>query len=258
MVLSWAMFAQPSRVPESGYDFITRAAQLHDVVDLWQLLCPQMESYGFDRLLYGVSRLQANGPADPNGWTVIGSLDDSYRRRLFEDGLLRGARMANWILSHSGTLLWSRYDDLPPGDPAVELRLTELRRLHDIRAGAIVSFPQMPCGTRGALSLTARPDLEQAYVDQLWADIGDEIEAQLQYFHLRFLSLPFGPYRLTERQRQVLELVAQGHTAQDMAERLDLTAATIDKHLRLARENLGVVTTAQAVLKASLFNQIFI
>ncbi|MFV0358632.1 MAG: LuxR family transcriptional regulator, partial [Tropicimonas sp.] len=37
-----------------------------------------------------------------------------------------------------------------------------------------------------------------------------------------------------------------------------LTPATIEKHLRLAREALDVMTTAQAVLKASFLNQIFI
>jgi LuxR family transcriptional regulator len=39
---------------------------------------------------------------------------------------------------------------------------------------------------------------------------------------------------------------------------MGLTAATVEKHLRLAREALDVDTTAQAVLKASFQNQIFL
>jgi LuxR family transcriptional regulator len=39
---------------------------------------------------------------------------------------------------------------------------------------------------------------------------------------------------------------------------MDLTPATVEKHLRLARESLDVETTAQAVLKASFQNQIFL
>ena len=43
-----------------------------------------------------------------------------------------------------------------------------------------------------------------------------------------------------------------------MGERLmGLTPATVEKHLRLAREALDVETTAQAVLKAAFYNQMF-
>ncbi|MEP3034604.1 MAG: sigma factor-like helix-turn-helix DNA-binding protein, partial [Pseudoruegeria sp.] len=47
-------------------------------------------------------------------------------------------------------------------------------------------------------------------------------------------------------------------TTQEIAQIMGLTAATVEKHLRLAREVLDVETTAQAVLKASFNNQIFI
>ena len=49
-----------------------------------------------------------------------------------------------------------------------------------------------------------------------------------------------------------------GKTTQDAAEIMGLTPATVEKHLRLAREALDVETTAQAVLKASFQNQIFV
>jgi len=39
---------------------------------------------------------------------------------------------------------------------------------------------------------------------------------------------------------------------------MGLTPATVEKHLRLARDNLNVETTAQAVLKAALQNQMFV
>jgi len=63
---------------------------------------------------------------------------------------------------------------------------------------------------------------------------------------------------LTRRQREVLEWVGDGKTVQDIALLMGLTPATVEKHLRLAREALEVGTTAQAVLKASYQNQIFV
>ena len=74
------------------------------------------------------------------------------------------------------------------------------------------------------------------------------------------LTLPYtAPNRaLTSRQREVLEWVGDGKTAQDIGLIMGLTAATVEKHLRLAREALAVDTTAQAVLKAAFANQMFV
>ena len=77
-------------------------------------------------------------------------------------------------------------------------------------------------------------------------------------FHLKQLTLACsGARELTQRQREVLQWVGDGKTAQDIALLMGLTAATVEKHLRLAREALDVETTAQAVLKAAFYNQMF-
>jgi len=62
---------------------------------------------------------------------------------------------------------------------------------------------------------------------------------------------------LTARQREALEWVADGKTSQDVALLMGVSAAMVEKHLRLARETLSVDTTAQAVAKAALMNLIF-
>ena len=63
---------------------------------------------------------------------------------------------------------------------------------------------------------------------------------------------------LTRRQREALQWVGDGKTTQDIAQIMGLTQATIEKHLRLARDALNVETTAQAVLKAAFQNQMFV
>lgn len=52
--------------------------------------------------------------------------------------------------------------------------------------------------------------------------------------------------------------LATAKPRKDIAVLLELTPATIEKHLRLAREALDVETTAQAVLKAAFYNQMFV
>lgn len=247
-----------SEIPQPALRFVSRAAQCGESEELWQLFCARMKDYGFDRLVYAITHLFDADIADPSSWVVLHTHDEGYARRLFGGGgMLRGTRIADWAFTETGILLWSRYDELPPQDPTAEFRLRELDRAYRVCAGVTVSFPPLPRRTKGVLSLTAKPGFDQHRIDRMWRERAAEIEAQLHVFHLRFLTLPFGPYKLTARQRQVLELVACGHTTHHMAEELELTPATIDKHLKLARETLGVATTAQAVLKASLFNQIF-
>lgn len=50
-----------------------------------------------------------------------------------------------------------------------------------------------------------------------------------------------------------LDVVGDCKTAQDIASLMGLSAATVEKHLRLAREALDVETTAQAVLYKKMF-----
>ena len=88
---------------------------------------------------------------------------------------------------------------------------------------------------------------------------GEEIIVANNVMHLKLLTLPYsGQRHLTKRQREVLQWVGDGKTTQDIALLLELTPATIEKHLRLAREALEVETTAQAVLKAAFYNQMFV
>ena len=110
------------------------------------------------------------------------------------------------------------------------------------------------------MSLCARKDLTQDDVDAIWAEHGDEIHLMNQVAHLKVMTLPYSPPKrhLTKRQREALQWVGDGKTTQDIALLMGLTAATVEKHLRLARETLSVETTAQAVMKAALLNQMYV
>ena len=72
--------------------------------------------------------------------------------------------------------------------------------------------------------------------------------------HLKVQRLPqLNPNTpLTLRQREVLQWVGDGKTMLDIATIMDLTPATVAKHLKMARDALNVETTAQAVLKLSM------
>ena len=128
-------------------------------------------------------------------------------------------------------------------------------------AGYTVSFHDVSTRAKGATGLTAKRGLTQDDVDEVWKTHGVDLELANKIMHLKVTQLPHttGQRRpLTARQREVLEWVADGKTIQDTATIMGLNPATIEKHLRLARETLDVDTTAQAILKASSQNQFFL
>ena len=226
---------------------------------LWDMHCRQMAEFGFDRLLYGFTRYRtATTLGDPEDFVLLSNHAPAYIKGFIEDRLYADAPMVKWALENDGACSWSwiRSRDLSPA----EQNVLDFNKAHDITAGYSISFKSVSPRAKGAIALTARPDLDQNAVDALWAEKGETITALNTVVHLRILSLPYHPpgRALTNRQREVLEWVGDGKTVQDTALLMDLTPATVEKHLRLAREALSVETTAQAVLKAAFHNQMFI
>ncbi len=56
-----------------------------------------------------------------------------------------------------------------------------------------------------------------------------------------------GADRLSDRERQVLELVARGHTNREVAERLALSIKTVETYRSRLSDKLGIRTRAELV-----------
>jgi len=232
------------------------------VEELWDVHTRQMETYGFDRLVYGFTRYRTStGLGNPQDWVLLSTQSPEYMKAFVDEGLYHHAPMLGWALANDGACSWrwmmdmNRVDDLTPS----EVRVMEFNKSMQVTAGYTVSFRSISERTKGAIALTARPGVTQDTVEQTWSRHGDEIIVMNNVMHLKLLTLPyFGDRNLTRRQREVLQWVGDGKTTQDIAGLLGLTSATVEKHLRLAREALDVKTTAQAVLKAALYNQMYV
>ena len=234
----------------------------HTVEELWDVHTRQMGTYGFDRLMYGFTRYRTStGLGDPQDWVLLSTQSAEYMKVFFDEGLYYHAPMMRWALANNGACSWrwmmdmNRVDNLTPS----ELRVMEFNKSMDVTAGYTISFRSISERSKGAIALTAKPGMTQDAVEQVWAKHGEEIIVMNNVMHLKLLTLPYsGERQLTKRQREVLQWVGDGKTTQDIAVLLELTPATVEKHLRLAREALDVETTAQAVLKAAFYNQMFV
>jgi DNA-binding CsgD family transcriptional regulator len=248
------------RVPLTAY--LQRVFEAQSIEDIWALHVDRMASYGFTRLLYVFTRFRtANSFGKVDDILVLSNHTKNYLDGYFYSGLCLQAPMLKWAAGNDGAQSWRLIAEkaLGPLTP-VERKIMEFNQRHGVVAGSTIGFRDISVRAKGGIGLAVAPGRTQDDADAIWAEYGDEILTANNVTHLRITVMPYASSRraLTPRQRETLEWVGEGKTTQDIATIMGLTSATVEKHLRLAREALDVDTTAQAVLKASFQNQIFI
>ncbi len=99
--------------------------------------------------------------------------------------------------------------------------------------------------------------IEQAYRDGLIVACLEKQSFDRKSFHQALDAARSGPLEidpvlktLTEREREVLELIASGLTNKEIASRLTITANTVKRHLKSLFTKLGVNTRSAASAKA--------
>jgi len=233
------------------------------IEEIWALHCRRMADFGFDRLLYGFTRFHSsNSLGDLEDTLILSNHDHAYLQSFLDEGLYHHAPMVKWTVQNEGACSWNWVEAQARAGflSQAERQVLEVNLRHGISAGYSIAFPAATARAKGGIGLCAAPGIDQAQVDRLWDQHGREILVLNTLAHLRICSMPYASARraLTSRQREVLEWVADGKTTADIAAIMGLTAATVEKHLRLAREVLDADTTAQAVMKASVQHQIFV
>jgi len=243
--------------------FVASILECRSIEAVWELHVKKMDSYGFDRLIYGATRFRTHGEfGDLADAVILTNHDKDYIDLFLGKELYINAPMAVWAANNTGVCSWQwALDRRKNGKSSdTENSILDLNASMGVRAGYSISFDSISDRSKSAIGLCARRGLTQDEVESIWQKQGDEIAQINNLVNLKISTLPISRQSnpLTDRQREVLQWVADGKTLQDIATIMQLNQATIQKHLRLARVNLNAETTAQAVLKASLQNQFFI
>jgi LuxR family transcriptional regulator len=242
-------------------DYLDSLAQARTLDGVWDLHCAAMDEFGFDRLIYGYTRFGKPGAlGEFEDAVFLSNHDREYFNRFIGERMFLEAPILRWACDNAGACSWGDLWHAPETLTDAERRVVAFNRAMNVTAGYSISFAGSGPRSFGIISMAARPGLTQADVDAIWSEHGRVIEAMNNMAHLKILSLPHTTMRgrLTSRQREVLEWVGDGKSNQDIADILGVSLPTVEKHLRLAREKLGVATTAQAVLKAGFLNQIYL
>ncbi|MFN3970700.1 MAG: helix-turn-helix transcriptional regulator [Gemmobacter sp.] len=242
-------------------DLLGRIARADRIEDVWRPVADHFAPMGFARLNYGLTRFRMEASiGDPEDALFLSTSETEYSQLYVRDGFFKRTPVYRWLMKNTGLTTWRWVHDHFTAGLLTEEEEEAVRvnTRFGIFAGLAISFPETP-RTKGALGLTADPGMDHDDVDDILASRRAEIEAVAHMMHLRIISLPANYVRrsLTPRQREVLEWVADGKTTQDIGILMTISAAMVEKHLRLAREALNVETTAQAVAKGTLLNLIF-
>lgn len=229
------------------------------VAEVWDCLLSRLMELGFHHALYGFTRFHtSSGFGDDKDHLFLTNFGSDYMQGYFLDGRYRHAPMVRWSVENTGACPWSWIRDNIDSFNDQEREVVAFNQSLGVTSGYTIAFPHSLKRAKGAIGMCLEPHVgTQEEADDIWARHGDELELICGVAHLKLISLPLPKRILTKRQREVLEWIGDGKTVADTAQIMGLNKATVEKHLRLARESLSVDTTAQAVLKASMHNQIF-
>ncbi|RFP89102.1 LuxR family transcriptional regulator [Rhodobacteraceae bacterium 63075] len=247
----------------SSFTLLNEMAMARSIEELWPAYCEEMAGFGFDRLIYGFTLFRTETSlGDPEDFVILSNHDPRYLDWFMGDNAYQNAPMVRWALENDGAVSWRvLLDKFESGAlPRADAEIVERNRAFGVCAGYTVSFNSVTPRAKAAIAITACEGMSQPEVDEIWEAHADTLMALSNVLHLKVLSLPrYVPGRpLTRRQIEALHWIGHGKTTADAAKIMNLAPATVEKHLRLARDVLAVETTAQAVLKASLHNQIFV
>lgn len=223
--------------------------------DLWRIYAAAVAKCGFPFCFY-IARvpLMFSGGLIQDDIQIFGNLPEPIMEQAAAERMVADSRWSAWVRHNVGNIGMDQLsaDNEPDAIGA-------LLKRHGFGAGQLLSLRDHVLRSHAALLLCPQPGATVAQHQTIWRTHRHEVGALSWIMHLRMATMPrhrpSAP--LTKRQREVLQWTVAGKTMAEIAMILGLTGATVEKHLRLARENLGVGTTAQAILKAHLTHQLF-
>ncbi|MGB3408968.1 MAG: autoinducer binding domain-containing protein [Jannaschia sp.] len=226
-----------------------------DTIDAaWDVFVPAMLDRSFVRMIYGQSRFHATH----SGWDRRNSIILHHGPQAFFDAYIDGELFIHnpifhWVRDRTGFATWEEARQAFQGPMTPELaQILKLQAEYGGEAGFTGGLGHLVPGLAGGLGLNCRPGITASDADIIWSRHGAEIEMISHALHLRVASLPRSgaTQQLSTRQRECLQWAAQGKRARDIALIMEVSAATVEKHLRLARDALDCDTTVQAVHEA--------
>jgi len=234
--------------------FIERLLTARTVPDIKKTFLEAAGTFGFEHVYYA-ARFMLTVPSaifhEPP--VIISRLPAELRSEVRNLRNPETDGWVHWVTTHDGEISSA---DLVRQWPSP---LLDLAGRHGLGAMQILSLRNKVMHSNGGLLLNPYQGADHQVLAQRWEQSGREMQTLCWVMHMRLATIartaPLSS--LTPRQREVLAWRSAGKTVGEVATILGITPATVEKHMRLAREALGVDTTQQAVLKAHVTHQLY-
>lgn len=226
------------------------------IPDIRAVFMDAMSQLGFDHALYAarfmltVPRAVLRLPP-----VVFSNFPDGLMDKFHHLQDLDRDPCLQWVLNTEGEIasrdLLARHGGVSPS--------IALAARHGLAEGQFVSLRGKVLNSAGLVIVIPYRHATARTLTDRWIASGREVRLLSWVMHMRIatMSRSISPVTLTPRQREVLSWRSAGKTVGEIATILGITPATVEKHMRLARESLGVESTPQAVLKAHVTHQLF-
>jgi DNA-binding CsgD family transcriptional regulator len=224
-------------------EFIEISRRANSIAALDASLLAQCRPFGVDRA--ASARIGRVGGPLALG-RVIGRADEDWVQRYRTEGFAARDPAARRAIANLTPFSWKEAED-DAGDDEDARIVFGAAREHDARAGFVVPVH----GGDGSLAVVTF----RGAVLALDPESRSYLHLLAIYFHiaaerLRLVDLASAHPSITPRQLECLKWIAAGKTDWEIGRILDLSEATVNRHVERAKERLGVRTRAQAVVQA--------
>ena len=242
------------------FDYSSKILFSETIDQAWSAYQEFLKQIGFDKIIYLSSHFSRGKDwGNPKDTLILSNHDNSYNNSLFNNktNFLKTHPNFKRLLEKPGSETnWTKVNLEEIQNSVVE-NIVHLNNKYKITTGIQFSLKQIKPGSACVIMLTGKSDIPQKKLNSIWAKRKGKIISLSEILQLSIRNLPYssnslGPShkKLTTRQIEILTLLADGNSIVQISKTLNLSIPTIDKHLKLARLNLDVNTSAQAVSKA--------
>lgn len=228
-----------------------------DPAGRWQALTSSLADFGLTQINYAfldfesATRMEARG--DPAMSTMRSDWIEYYTERQYD---LRDDAVAHVRHGNIHPMLWSLEQAPRLRSGHINFEAGEA----GLKAGLLVPLAGPAGSDLPGAAIMLGSGYNEAEFLKLIGGNGMALVALAHLFHAgavgELIRRRHNVAALSSRERDCLQLIARGFRVDAISHRLGIAIVTVEVHLRGARRKLGAKTTAEAVARALLYQQI--
>ena len=257
-------------------DHLEQLLDCKSVSGIWKIYLKLLAAFDFDRIIYATTNLGKSGLSESLKDGLVLSnhpptlINEMVKNKCFDNDTRWYSKnqtsVMPWEPLHDPNKIdYSKYLFFPTIKKPVSMNEKNVIKNYqkfNLNAGYTIFFKHSSGTGSSGFSLCSK--LSQSETNRQWGKNGKTIITLSKLFDLHLWQLPYVHFsllpirrKLTKRQREVLNWISKGKSILETSIIMNLSVPTIDKHLRLARENLDSKTTIEAMVKAQTNAQLY-